>query len=266
VCHTLIDLHCHVLAGIDDGPATIEQSIALARAASSTGTRTIVATPHVNWRYRNDSTTIAPLVRETNAALARAGVTLEVLAGAEIAATSVIDLTGEQLAGLTLGPGPWLLIECPFTSAAVGLDALLLDLHEHGFRVVLAHPERCPAFHRDRRSLESLVDAGALTSITAGSLTGRFGAGVQRFARALADAEMVHNVASDAHDADRRPPGIAAELNQAGLAALAGWLTEDVPGAILAGEQRLPARPAIGSPRAPSKRRLRLRRSLLRRA
>ena len=76
-----------------------------------------------------------------------------------------------------------------------------------GHHVVLAHPERCPAFHRDPSMLTSLVSAGALTSVTAGSLVGRFGDEVRRFALELVRDGMVHNVASDAHDDVRRPPG-----------------------------------------------------------
>jgi hypothetical protein len=86
--------------------------------------------------------------------------------------------------------------------------ALLGDVEtERGHGVLLAHPERCPAFHRDPRMLGSLVRAGMLTSITAGPLVGRFGGEVRRFALELAQSGMVHNVASDAHDGVKRPPG-----------------------------------------------------------
>ena len=180
----------------------------------------------MSWRYDNDSATIARLVEETNAAFADTGVGVTVLAGAEIAMTRAADLAAEELSALTLGGGPWLLIECPFTSVAIGLDTLILELEEPGHRIVLAHPERCPAFHRDPRMLESLVRGGVLTSITAGSLVGRFGGTVKRFALGLLDAELVHNVASDAHDPEQRRPGMAEELREAGLGGLAEWLTE----------------------------------------
>jgi protein-tyrosine phosphatase len=241
----VIDLHCHVLAGIDDGPETIEGSVGLARAAAAAGTHTIVATPHVSWNYPNDAPTIARLVGEANAAFAAAGLTLDVVPGAEIAITRVADLAPGELSALALGIGPWLMIECPFTSVAVGVDTLLLDLQDQGHRIVLAHPERCPIFHRDPRMLEMLVEAGVLTSITAGALVGRFGGTVQRFAHGLVEGEMVHNVASDAHDCDQRRPGIAAELEQSGLGSLADWLTDSVPTAILRGEETIPSRPAV---------------------
>jgi protein-tyrosine phosphatase len=241
----VIDLHCHVLAGIDDGPDSIEGSLAMARVAAELGTHTIVATPHVSFRYPNDSETIERLVRETNAAFVDAGLALNVLAGAEIAMSQAADLDPEELTALSLGNGPWLLIECPFTSVAIGLDTLIGELEEEGHRIVLAHPERCPAFLRDPEMLESLVQGGALTSITAGSLVGRFGGTVKRFAFELLEAEVVHNVASDAHDPEQRRPGMAEELRQAGLGGLVEWLTDAVPSALLAGEESLPPRPHV---------------------
>jgi protein-tyrosine phosphatase len=243
----VIDLHCHVLAGIDDGPATIEESVALARDAAAAGTRTLVATPHVSQRYRNDAATIAAKAAELNGRLAAEGLELEVPVGAEIAITRALELDPGELQRLSLGGGPWLLLEPPFVPSASGLDIMLMDLQRRGHQIVLAHPERCPAFQRDPQMLRSLVRGGILTSITAGSLVGRFGAGVRRFAMALVAEGIVHNVASDAHDRAARSPGIGAELDQSGLGALADWWTREVPAAILAGED-IPRRPAVALP------------------
>jgi protein-tyrosine phosphatase len=243
----MIDLHSHVLPGIDDGPETIEGSRSLARACAAVGTRVLVATPHVSWTYPNDASTIAALVEELNRCLIAEGVALEIRAGAEIAITRVIDIAPAELSRLRLGGGPWLLVEPPFAPTVTGLDAILLDLQRQGHRILLAHPERCHAFHRDPRMLGSLVRAGVLTSITAGSLVGRFGGEVRGFALSLAREGMIHNVASDTHNTDRRPPGIAEELRQAGLEPLADWLTEQVPAAILAGAE-IPLQPAVSLP------------------
>jgi protein-tyrosine phosphatase len=243
----MIDLHCHVLPGIDDGPPTIDGSLALARAAAAAGMQTLVATPHVSARYPNRVETIAPLIAELNERLAVDGVALDVRIGAELAITQLGEIEPSQLWGLTLGGGEWLLVEPPFTPLAGALDLLVLDLQQHGHRVVLAHPERCPAFHRDPEMLGSLVRDGVLTSITAGSLVGRFGRTVRRFALKLVEEGLAHNVASDAHDLSARPPGIRAELKQAGLAPLAEWFTEAVPAAILGG-QEIPARPPVTLP------------------
>jgi protein-tyrosine phosphatase len=246
----VIDLHCHVLPGIDDGPKTIEGSVALARAAAARGTRVLVATPHVSWHYQNEAATIARLTEEVNERLSVEGIALEVLTGAEIAMTRVEEIEPGELERLSLGRGPWILLEPPFTPVATGLDGVVLALQSTGRSVVIAHPERCPAFHRDPATLESLVRAGALTSITAGSLVGRFGGEVRRFARRLVADGLVHNVASDAHDAERRPPGIAAELAEAGLGELTDWLTRAVPAAVLAGEE-IPPCPVEHPPHPP---------------
>jgi protein-tyrosine phosphatase len=241
----MIDLHSHVLPGIDDGPETIAGSIALARAAERAGISTLVATPHVSWRYANTAETIARGVEQLNERLAQEGVQLEVLAGAEIAMTRIDDTAPEELERLALAGSGWLLVEPPFTPAASGLDTILLELQRRGHRVLLAHPERCPAFHRDPEMLARLVHGGILTSITAGSLVGRFGAPPQRFALSLLREGLAHNVASDAHDAVDRAPGMASEIEQAGLGPLSDWLTREVPSAILAGVERVPARPAV---------------------
>lgn len=262
----MIDLHCHVLAGIDDGPATIEGSLEIARVAAERGTRTIVATPHVSHRYDNEPATIARLVERLNAELTGAGVELDVLAGAEVAITRASELAPATLTALTLGGGPWLLLEPPFTSVAIGLDRLVVELADEGRSILLAHPERCPAFQRDPRMLESLVRGGVLTSITAGSLVGRFGESVRRFALGLVEAELVHNVASDAHDPVQRAPGLAEELARAGLEPMTEWLTVQVPQALLAGADSLPPRPAFSFASARASRGSWWRRGPLRRA
>lgn len=260
----MIDLHCHLLPGIDDGPRTVEQSLALARAALADGTTTMVATPHVSFTYPNDATVISGRVTEMRERLAAERLALEVLPGAEISLARLADLEPLELRRLGLGGGRWLLIEPPFSTTAGRLDAILLALARRGNRIVLAHPERCPAFHRDPSALRALIDAGVLTSVTAGSFVGRFGEPARRFALELAGEEMLHNVASDAHDLARRPPAIADCLHRAGLESLREWLTEAVPAAILADEP-LPERPAAAVAMR-SRRRWRLGGGRLRRA
>jgi protein-tyrosine phosphatase len=240
----LIDLHCHVLPGIDDGPASLDDSLALVRAAAAAGTSTIVATPHVSWDMPNEAGTIAQLVDELNARLEREQIDVRVRRGAEVAITRAVDLSDAELNALSLGGGPWVLVEPPFSPLVAGLESLLEGLQAQGHKIVIAHPERCPAFHRDPDALVRLVETGMLTSITAGALSGRFGRDVRRFARTLVQEGLAHNVASDAHDAVSRPPGIAEDLRRAGYDGLAHWVAQDVPAAILAGEA-IPPRPSL---------------------
>jgi protein-tyrosine phosphatase len=252
----VIDLHCHVLPGIDDGPATLDGSVALARGAAAAGIATLVATPHVSSHYQNDAATIAPLVEQVNARLAAESVPVEIRPGAEIAMTRIAELRPGELSSLGLGGGSWLLIEPPFGSVVTALESIVADLHEAGHRVLLAHPERCQAFHRDPAIVSRLISRGVRTSVTADSIAGRFGSKVRRFALAMFEQEIVHNVTSDAHDDVNRPPGIAAQLERAGYGELTDWLALDVPRAILASEP-IPARPAGTAKRSRGRWRLR---------
>jgi protein-tyrosine phosphatase len=252
----MIDMHSHVLPGIDDGPATPEGSLEILRSAEAAGITTLLATPHVNGRYRNDSESIAGAYEALQAALGEDEPAVEIMLGAEVAVTRIAELDPERLAGLCLGEGPWLLVEPPFSERAGGIDTAIAEVHRLGYRVLLAHPERCPVFHRDPQLLERLVDGGVLTSLTSGSLVGRFGSPARQLGLALLDAGLAHNVASDAHDVLARPPSIASELAEAGRAGLEDWLTREVPGAILSGAE-IPRRPSVPLPPPPRRRWLR---------
>src|ERR1700752_4278875 len=135
----------------------------MAQAAVQSGTRTVVATPHVSVRYPNDAARIAEAAGELTEQLRVKEVPLEGVSGAEIALSRLIDLDAAELARLALGGGKWLLVEPPFSATASGLDELVFELVQAGHRVILAHPERCPAFQREPRTLHSLVDQGVLT-------------------------------------------------------------------------------------------------------
>ncbi len=245
----MIDLHSHILPGLDDGPSTMEGSLALARAAVEAGTRTILATPHINEDASIEPARIAAGLVELRAALAAAEIPLEVLPGGEIAIWRLIDLDDDSLRALALGGGPYLLVESPFSPVVGDFEPMVLDLHQRGHRVLLAHPERCPAFQRDPARLEGLVGAGALVQLTAGSMAGDFGSTVRRFTTALLREGFAHVVASDAHDTLRRPPGLQAgfaalEKELPGVSEHAGWLTELVPRAVLDGGP-VPPRPPL---------------------
>src|SRR3954454_15226197 len=215
----------------------MKASLALARAHVAAGVRQVWATPHVTWDIPTSSEQVVSGVAEVNAALATEELPLEVLTGGEIAITRASELGDDELRALALGGGPWLLVESPLTPSAGRFDHALHHLQSRGHRILLAHPERCPAFQREPERLASLVHAGMLTSITAGALVGRFGGTVARYAHELVRDGLVHNVASDAHDTRRRPPGMRDELFEAGYGEHAGWWCEEVPAAIIAGTE-----------------------------
>jgi protein-tyrosine phosphatase len=248
----MIDLHSHVLPGIDDGPASVEGSLAIARRAHQAGIRTLVATPHASSRYPNDPRTIAPALQAVRDGLRAEGLHLELLGGAEIAVNHISEMDAADFASMTLGGGSWLLIEPPFSPIATGIETSIRALTRDGYSVLLAHPERCPALQRDPTIVERLVSEGILTSVTAGSLAGRFGNTARRFATDMLELGLAHNVASDAHDDGNRPPSLAPQIEAAGFGSLAAWLTEEVPGAILAGDP-IPPRPSV---RRPARRRI----------
>jgi protein-tyrosine phosphatase len=250
----VIDLHCHVVPGIDDGPATLEASLDLAEAAETAGITTLVATPHVSWRYLNDAATMHDGVRAVRAAIHDEGIDVDVRPGAEIAISRLGELSDDELRGLRLGDGPWLMIECPLAQAGGDPEPILDAVHRRGHWIVLAHPERSPLFRRDPSRLRALVANGMLCSITAASLVGGFGREARDFALALVREGLVHNVTSDAHDAVHRPPilredMVAAAPHAPELLARFEWLTHGIPHAILAGEIPPPPPPASDAAR-----------------
>jgi protein-tyrosine phosphatase len=244
----VIDLHFHLLPGIDDGPRDLAESVALARVAADLDTATIVATSHVSHDFRNDAATIAAGVERVVTAVRQERIPVAVRAGAEVALTRAVELSDEELHALRLGDGPWLLLECPLTPRAAGVDKALAHLSERGHRLLLAHPERCPSLHRDPALLPRLVAGGMRTSLTAGAFAGRFGRDVRDLSRQLFDQGLVHSVASDAHDTVRRPPGMIAELASAEIPEeWIRYLTDESPAAILAGSE-LPVPPPLPAP------------------
>lgn len=252
----MLDLHCHLLPGIDDGPRALDEAIAQARAHVAAGVATVVCTPHVSQSHRNTAASIAAATAALQRILDEAGVALRVLPGAEVSLSRAIELDDHELRSLHLAGSGWLLLEAPLATDVPRLAQTVQGLQARGHRILLAHPERCAAFHRDPQLLGVLVRHGALAQVTAGSLTGDFGRTVERLARAMVDDELVHVVASDAHDLYRRAPGLAEPLRQAQFAALTPWACAEVPAALLAGAE-VPPRPLM---RAPSRRRGLLRR------
>jgi protein-tyrosine phosphatase len=253
----VIDLHAHILPGLDDGPRDMDAALALARAAAAAGTRTLAATSHVDRTFWLVPEQLAAARREVARALAEAGIELEVVQGGEVAAARMPAMSDDELRGVALGGGPYVLLECPL-GPADRLEALASDLRQRGFAVLLAHPERSPDLQRDPARLGRMVEAGALAQVTAGSLAGDFGETPRRAAERMLAAGWLHVLASDAHDAVHRGPDLtvaAAALAErcVGMEEQFAWMASDAPAAILAG-RALPERPPLPRPRRAARR------------
>lgn len=246
----VIDLHTHILPGIDDGCRTLEESVDLARAAAEDGVRTLVATPHVRFEYPNQPAVMERLVGEVRAAVAEAGIPIEILPGGEVALDWLDQLTPEELDRFGLGGNPAVvLVEFPYSGWPLELDGRVFRLQAEGKTVVLAHPERNAEVQADPAALGDLVARGVLVQVTASSLDGRLSGAARKTARALLDRGLVHLLASDAHSPDVRRVGLRAAAEAVGDPDLARWLTERVPRALLDGAP-VPDRPAGTARRA----------------
>lgn len=245
----MIDLHSHVLPGIDDGAPTPEDSVALARAAAAGGVRTLAATPHL----RSDHPTVrleelAGRCADLNARLGREGVPLEVVPGGEVDLEWASGASEEELRLASYGQaGGYLLLETPYAELDESFEHRLGALGDQGFRILLAHPERNADLREDPARVAALVEDGMLVQVTARNLVAP-DSPPSRAAALFVSEGLVHVLASDAHAAEGpAPPDLA--LGVAGARGLVGdradWMVQQVPAAVLAGE--LPPPPPEGS-------------------
>ena len=243
----MIDLHSHILPGVDDGAATMDDALEMARAAAAAGIAAVAATPHVRGGEPIRAEAMQAGLAELRRALAGAGVELEVHGGGEVDLDRLEALPPDELKGFGLGGNPaYLLVEFPYQGWPLDAPRLLFDLRLAGITPVLAHPERNAAVQAKPERLRELVDAGALVQVTAGSLAGRFGSTNRRTAEALVANGLAHLVASDAHDAGRRGWDLPAARAAVGDPALARWLVEEMPRAIV---ERQPLQPRPATPK-----------------
>ncbi len=229
----MIDIHCHILPAIDDGPQTLDEALEMARIAVADGVRGVVATPHVNGNIY-PAAVIRERVEQFNEALAEAGLELEVIAGADTSAL----LPPRTLCHYTINGGPYVLFEFPHTHLPANAGELVFNAAAAGLRPIITHPERNPDVVRSPQRLFQLIEAGALVQITAESLTGGFGVAARECALFLLRRQAVHFLASDAHSPRQRRPVLSQGLKAA--AAVLGEtearrLVTAHPAAVLAG-------------------------------
>jgi protein-tyrosine phosphatase len=232
----MIDLHCHILPGVDDGALDLRDSAAMARQAAADGIEAICATPHIRHDHDVRIHEVAGRVEALNARLREEGVPVVVLRGGEVAESAVEDLSEEELARVALGGGRWVLLEPAPGPLTDSLARRVEHLAERGHRALIAHPERhlsADMFERIAR----LVADGALVQATADFfLREQTAAGML----ALAAAGLVHVLSSDAHSSHGgRPVHLSAALEKLGeverVAPHLGWIAETAPRAIVEG-------------------------------
>jgi protein-tyrosine phosphatase len=233
----MLDLHSHILPGLDDGARTVEEARALARESAAEGVTAIAATPHVREDYPTTPRDMEGAVAALREDFGGQGIPVEVLHGGEIAISVLWELPAEALTRFTLAQtGRYLLLEFPYFGWPASLELALSTVRGRDMQPVLAHPERNAEVQDRPDRLGAAVEAGALVQVTAASLTGDLGAASRRAAERLLELELVHLLASDAHGPHIRSAGLAEAARAVGDDAHARYLTEAVPRAIAAGE------------------------------
>ena len=197
----MIDIHTHILPGVDDGSKNDVESLLMLKAAISEGIGTLVATPHRNQRYVNEKPDILVQVNKLKQLAKENGLDVEILPGQEVRIYG--ELLADYSAGklLTLGDhSSYLLVEFPFRQVPLYAEQLLHEMVQSGITPVIAHPERVLDFLENPEKLYKFVAQGALTQVTAASMTGYFGKKVQKFSHQLIESNLIHTLATDAHN------------------------------------------------------------------
>jgi protein-tyrosine phosphatase len=201
----MIDLHCHILPDVDDGAQSLSDSINMARKAVEQEIHTIVATPHHrNSSYENPKQMILDRVEELNRVLLEEKIDLKILPGQEV------RVHGEMVEGyrngeiLSINHTPYVLVEFPSNHVPRYTEKLFYDLQMAGLIPVIVHPERNQEIIERSEILYQLVKKGALTQVTAASISGGFGKKIKNFSMQLIEANLTHFIASDAHNITSR--------------------------------------------------------------
>lgn len=235
----MVDIHCHILPGVDDGPENMEDALEMARMAVRCGVTDLAATSH----FRGDGQDYEPLknrFRQLSEALEQEGIPLKLHLGAEILC---LEQTGELArAGKlpTIGDTGYVLCEFCFDNSYDFMDMVLEDISDAGYRPVIAHPERYHAIRQDPLRLRRWIRRGYVIQVNKGSVLGAFGSGVRTAAKHLLDMGAVHILASDAHSSLRRTTdlyGLREYLLERYPPEYVRLLLEENPGRLLRGER-----------------------------
>ena len=210
------EIHFHLLPGIDDGPGTLQDAVALAATAEADGTRAIYATPHIHPEHVTDVSILPGLVDEVARRLSDEGIAIDVHVGGELDVAMVARLDRTELELLAGGPpdARWLLLEAPLSGLTAAFTEAADELRDRGFTVVMAHPERSID---DRAAGWDAIDheiaAGSVIQVNAWSVVGHYGARIRADALAVVRRAPLAALASDAHG-PHRPPLLTPALAQ----------------------------------------------------
>jgi protein-tyrosine phosphatase len=205
----MIDLHCHILPGIDDGAADLSMSLEMAEAFVADGVSVVACTPHIlPGLYHNSGSQIRADTAELQLTLDREGIPLRLVVGADnhIVPSFVADLRSGHL--LSLADTRYVLVEPPHHVAPPRLEDLFFNLLAAGYVPILTHPERLAWINSHYQAVQGLVCAGVWMQLTAGSLGGAFGRNARYWSERMLDEGCVNLLATDAHDVNRRPPNL----------------------------------------------------------
>jgi protein-tyrosine phosphatase len=210
----MVDLHCHILPGVDDGPADLEESLEMGKQAVADGIEILVATPHVlNGTFHNPLQRVQDKVIFLREAFEITGICIDLRIGAEaqFCAGLAKKVMTEEVATIN-NNGRYVLVELPQHAILPGSKEEIFQLKLHGITPILAHQERNPIFQSQPELLFDLVDMGCLVQITAMSITGQFGQEAMECAHLLLKQRYAHVIATDAHCPESRPPVLSPAL------------------------------------------------------
>ena len=207
----MIDIHVHILPGLDDGPGTQKKALGMARAAVKDGIQTIIATPHtLNGVFLNWRKDILAACNDFNIVLKEENIPLTVLPGSEVRLNpEIIDELSKGRIMTMNDAGKFLCLELPEQFIVKPVIAFINQLNKQEITPIITHPERNALIQQDNAILSQFISAGALSQITAGSLAGRFGKKASKCCIDIVNQGIFHFVASDAHSSGRRPPRLS---------------------------------------------------------
>ena len=206
----MVDIHNHLLPGLDDGSPDLETSIAMARMAAADGITHVVCTPHANNRYLYDPFRVEDLITDLRARLAEARIPLQLVRGADFHLTyeNIQEAFADPARFSIAGQG-YLMTELPDYGSFSAFDETYYELHRAGMTPVITHPERNPTLQENPDKLLDWLRLGSLLQVTAGSVLGHMGKKAQRISLYLLENHWVHFIATDAHNLTSRPPLLA---------------------------------------------------------